>query len=157
MFCLVCCMCWEVEKNWGGGSVIEWGYPEAALLIANSGLLGEALQKNLDVEDHCEQERIFYALSLALVVASHVPENHVELLVWQPGRTCVESDSILEQNDYCSVWPVMVVCNHLRKTHPENLKPLRFFMAACLHLWELLLAHGINSLFELYKFSRSTP
>ena len=73
-----------------GGSVIERGYPEAALLIANSGLLGEALQKNLDVEDHCEQERIFYALSLALVVASHVPENHVELLVSQPGRTCVE-------------------------------------------------------------------
>lgn len=84
----VCVGKWR--KTGGGGSVIEWGYPEAALLIANSGLLGEALQKNLDVEDHCEQEKIFYALSLALVVASHVPENHVQLLVWQPGRTCVE-------------------------------------------------------------------
>jgi len=77
---LKCTLCDDAKKRSWAFEVLQrtsQSYPEAAWLIANSGLLGEALQKNLDVDDHCEQERIFYALSLALVVASHVPENHV--------------------------------------------------------------------------------
>lgn len=52
-------------------------HPEAACLVAKSGLFEEALERNLQLQDPCEQETVFCAVSLALAVASEVPENLV--------------------------------------------------------------------------------
>lgn len=57
------------------------GHPEAACLVVKSGLFGEALEGNLQLQDPCEQETVFCAVSLALAVASQVPESSVLLPV----------------------------------------------------------------------------
>ena len=57
------------------------GHPEAACLVAKSGLFGEALERNLQLQDPCQQETVFCAVSLALAVASQVPESSALLSV----------------------------------------------------------------------------
>lgn len=52
-------------------------HPEAACLVAKFGLFGEALERNLQLQDPCQQETVFCAVSLALAVASQVPESSV--------------------------------------------------------------------------------
>lgn len=56
---------------------VSKGDAEIACLIAKSGLLGEALMCNVEIQDHCEQEVLYHTFSLALCVAKHVPDSTV--------------------------------------------------------------------------------